>query len=413
MLELAVKANLPVIGATTTDPVNLGAVLHAATGKVANVFDCSARDLSLPLGTRLQPGTLYYAYDPPQTVNWLLVYQAFVTKKSTLVVVNPKQMHCVMFDVGAIRVPKKMVRDFVKKYASDDKFEDVYRALSGLSYKDVIEVSKLAMTAHGEYTPRAIRAIRQAHYGAVRGLQQVSTDYLHYEPQMDLMKWVATHGSLLKLDAPELLTPRGLLFCGPPGTGKTMGAKYIAKTLDLPLYMLEIGSVMSKWHGESDENLRTALNQAELNEPCILLIDEVEKLFKGTDDSGISTRLLAYLLWWLQEHKTKVFTIMTTNDQASIPPELVRPGRLDRIIEFFRLDHLQAAKFIAVLVAKLGKAVGVTGIDAKEILVGLYPDASYPTSQKYWHSHATIFEAVLEKVRESFINQSQDEESVS
>ena len=78
----------------------------------------------------------------------------------------------------------------------------------------------------------------------------------------------------------------------------------------------------------------------------MLLLDEVDKIFKATtDDSGVSQRILSSLLWWLQEHNSKILTVLTTNDMNSLPKELYRPGRLDKIFTFLPLDFEVAIGF--------------------------------------------------------------------
>ena len=92
---------------------------------------------------------------------------------------------------------------------------------------------------------------------------------------------------------------------------------------------------------------------------CVLLLDEVEKIFSGNDDQGVTQRILSQLLWWLSEHRSKVLTVMTTNHLDNIPPELYRPGRIDRVVEIKRLT-LTEAKLFASKVFKSVLAVDAT-----------------------------------------------------
>lgn len=128
-------------------------------------------------------------------------------------------------------------------------------------------------------------------------------------------------------------------------TGKTLGAKYIANQLEVPLFRLDLGGMLGKYVGESEGNLNFALSQIDQAEPAVLLIDEVEKLFTGDNDSGVTTRLLSTLLWWLQEHDSRVLTLFTTNEITKLPDELYRPGRVDRIISFTGLAEKEGKLF--------------------------------------------------------------------
>jgi hypothetical protein len=65
---------------------------------------------------------------------------------------------------------------------------------------------------------------------------------------------------------------------------------------------------------------------------CVVLLDEVEKVFVTDSDNGVAQRMMGQLLWWLSEHRSQVLTVMTTNDKAKIPPELFREGRVDQTL---------------------------------------------------------------------------------
>lgn len=129
--------------------------------------------------------------------------------------------------------------------------------------------------------------------------------------------------------------PKGVLIAGMPGCGKSLSAKAAAKLFDVPLLRLDMGRLLGKYQGESEGNMRKAIQLAEELSPCVLWIDELEKAFAGTggDDSGggVATRLLGSFLTWLQEKKSAAFVVATANDIERLPPELLRKGRLDEI----------------------------------------------------------------------------------
>jgi ATPases of the AAA+ class len=129
--------------------------------------------------------------------------------------------------------------------------------------------------------------------------------------------------------------PKGVLLAGMPGCGKSMSAKAASSLFNVPLFRLDIGSLMGKFVGESEANMKAALQVAEQASPCVLWIDELEKAFSGINGSGgsaeITTRLFGYFLTWMQEKPGAVFVIATANDITHIPPELLRRGRFDEI----------------------------------------------------------------------------------
>lgn len=351
MLDLALKSNLPVITVFTDDPVNVGAVLSV-------VADTKVTPYMPKLRSMAEGAIQYSLYE--DGFDWKKAYQTFTRVKGSLVVVNPTERYAGAFDAGVLVTPPEMIDKFIAKYGDKEHHAGLSAAMAGLSFEQVYQISKLAMAKHSEFTPRSVRDIRRSLFGNVRGLQMLSTEFFYYDPPHTITQWLEREGKFLTTYDVPMLTPRGLLFNGPPGTGKTMGAKYIARSLDLPLYHLDVAGLLEKYVGESESNLRIALKQAENSAPCVMLIDEVEKLFSGTsDDSGVTSRMLSSILWWLQEHKSKVFTIMTTNKETAIPPELYRPGRIDSEIKFTNLDYTGALAFERELAERMAASLGL------------------------------------------------------
>ncbi|MBB3048290.1 SpoVK/Ycf46/Vps4 family AAA+-type ATPase [Litorivivens lipolytica] len=127
-------------------------------------------------------------------------------------------------------------------------------------------------------------------------------------------------------------TPKGVMLLGVQGGGKSLAAKAIAGVWGLPLLRLDFAALYNKYIGETEKNLREALELAELMSPCVLWIDEIEKgLANGGSDDGTSRRIQGTLLTWLSERSKPVFVCCTSNDISGLPPELVRKGRLDEI----------------------------------------------------------------------------------
>ena len=145
-----------------------------------------------------------------------------------------------------------------------------------------------------------------------------------------------------------LRAPRGVLFVGVQGCGKSLAAKAIAGIWQQPLLKLDAGRLYDKYVGESEKNLRKTLDVAEAIAPSVLWIDEIEKAFAsgGDADGGLSRRMLGSFLTWLQERRAPVFVAATANDLSGVPPELLRKGRFD---EIFFVDLPSAAEREVVL----------------------------------------------------------------
>ena len=134
--------------------------------------------------------------------------------------------------------------------------------------------------------------------------------------------------------AMNIPAPKGIMLAGVPGCGKSLAAKFIARRWGRPLLKLDAGSLYDKYVGESERNLRRAIDVAESLAPIVLWIDEVEKgLSSGGDDAGGATarRMLGTLLTWMQEKREDIFVVATSNDLSVLPPELQRKGRFDEV----------------------------------------------------------------------------------
>ena len=116
---------------------------------------------------------------------------------------------------------------------------------------------------------------------------------------------------------------------------KSLTAKATANLFEVPLLRLDIGKLMGKYVGESEEKLRKAIKTAEAVSPRVLWIDELEKAFAGVGGNGggsdITTRLFGNFLTWLQEKESSVYVLATSNDVSKLPPEFLRKGRFDEL----------------------------------------------------------------------------------
>jgi SpoVK/Ycf46/Vps4 family AAA+-type ATPase len=129
--------------------------------------------------------------------------------------------------------------------------------------------------------------------------------------------------------------PKGILIVGMPGCGKSLTAKATASQFNVPLLRLDVGKLMGKYVGESENNMRRAIKTAEAVSPCVLWIDELEKAFSGlggnSGGSDVTTRLFGQFLTWLQEKESSVYVVATSNDISALPPEFLRKGRFDEL----------------------------------------------------------------------------------
>lgn len=126
---------------------------------------------------------------------------------------------------------------------------------------------------------------------------------------------------------------KGVLLLGVPGCGKSLTAKAAASGMQRPLVRLEMGKVFGKYVGESEDNMAACLKTLGGIAPCILWVDEIEKGLSGnkagSEGHETTRRVFQMLLTWMAEKKEDVMLFATANDIDSLPPELLRAGRID------------------------------------------------------------------------------------
>jgi AAA+ superfamily predicted ATPase len=129
-----------------------------------------------------------------------------------------------------------------------------------------------------------------------------------------------------------LPTPRGQLYVGQPGTGKSLCATATGGIFDIPLVRLEAGKIFGSLVGESERNWRAAFATAKAISPCVLWIDEVDGLFSGAEssgktDGGTTARVIKAILQDMQFNGEGIFFVFTANDIDGLPDPLI--DRLD------------------------------------------------------------------------------------
>lgn len=223
---------------------------------------------------------------------------------------------------------------------SPDQFMKVVEAALGLTAEEAENVFAKSLVQSGQFDLKTILSEKEQ---IIR--KSGVLEYYHANENMkevggldELKKWLLKRGKAFTPKAREfgLPEPRGILLLGIPGCGKSLTAKAISSMWQLPLLKLDVGKVFSSFVGSSEENVRRAIQTAESIAPSILWLDEIEKGFSGMGssgqtDGGTTARVFGTFLTWLQEKKTPVFVVATSNNVSQLPPELLRKGRFDEI----------------------------------------------------------------------------------
>lgn len=266
----------------------------------------------------------------------------------------------------------KMVREEAFAYSRDnggrrvevdaEAARAVVRNLRGLDLENARRILRQAIYDDGAIGLHDVPKIMRAKFNLLNkdGLLQFEADTTQFSDVAGLgrlKRWIEQRrGAFLGLkSAAGLDNPKGLLLLGVQGCGKSLAAKAIAGGFGVPLVRLDFGSLYNKYHGETERNLREALERAAKLAPCVLWIDEIEKGLASSDsDDGVSRRVLGYLLTWMEERRDAVFLTATANQIRELPAELLRKGRFDETFfvdlpdastreQIFRI-HLQRRK---------------------------------------------------------------------
>ncbi len=209
--------------------------------------------------------------------------------------------------------------------------------LAGLPLHDVERLTRQIVFNDGALTEDDLKPLLAAKYqllnrGGTLSFEPDTARFADVGGLRNLRRWILQRKPAFDGSAPGLDPPKGVLLLGVQGCGKSLAARAAAGVLGVPLVRLDFGALYSKWHGESEKNLRESLTSAQLLAPCVLWLDEIEKaLSAGDGDSGTSRRVLGAFLTWLAEQRARVFIVATANDITALPPELVRKGRFDEI----------------------------------------------------------------------------------
>ena len=148
--------------------------------------------------------------------------------------------------------------------------------------------------------------------------------------------------------------PRGVIILGVQGCGKSMCAQAIAGEWKLPLVKFDSAAIFDKYIGETEKRIKKVFQVAEELSPCVLWIDELEKVFAGSGpdsasaDAGVSSRLLGAFLSWMQERRAAVFVVATCNNVSALPPELIRKGRFDELFFVDLPNHAERKQIFAL-----------------------------------------------------------------
>jgi AAA+ superfamily predicted ATPase len=187
----------------------------------------------------------------------------------------------------------------------------------------------------------------------------------------NLKRWLGQRRGAWEDKAREfgLEAPKGVIVLGVQGCGKSMCARAIAGEWRLPLVKFDTAAVYDKYVGETEKRIQKVFQVAEGLAPCVLWIDELEKVFAGSGpdsasaDAGVSSRLLASFLSWMQDRRAPVFVAATCNNVSVLPPELIRKGRFDELFFVDLPNQAERKQILAIQLSKRKRNPAEFGLD--------------------------------------------------
>ena len=279
---------------------------------------------------------------------------------------------------------KKVITDFQEEnavgYVDEDIIENMAVAFKGLSTLEIGTILNLTYSKTGKLSEDALELIMEQKQQMIQkaGILEmvpVKETLNDIGGLYNLKEWIRNKARVLKdmKRAKEFGVdlPKGVLLAGMPGCGKSLNAKATAKVFGVPLLKLDMGRLMGKYVGESEENMRQAIALAEAISPCVLWVDELEKAFAGIGGSGggaeVTTRLFGHFLTWMQEKESSVFVVATANDITKLPSELMRKGRFDEVF-YVKLPSDDERKKIFEIHIKKRRAMDLDNIDISKLV---------------------------------------------
>ena len=364
------------------------------------------------------------------------------------ITVIPKELEKYILILEMDILTQNEIKEFIKSFISEQEMppindallEQMSMAFKGLTEFEIENILALAYSTNGEFGSRDLSLIFDQKQQMI--MKSGILEMIPIKERIDdigglenLKKWLIRKSKVLKSinNALEFGVdmPKGVLIAGVPGCGKSLSAKATACLFEVPLLRLDMGRLMGKYVGESEANMRKAIQIAEAISPCVLWVDELEKAFAGISGGGseVTTRLFGTFLTWMQEKSSPAFVLATANDITKLPPELLRKGRFDEIFFVGLPNNSEREKIFKVHINKrrkqdlpniniselVGLTKGYSGADiegvVKDGIEAAYSDGKDALTTDYiikaikeTHSLSEIMREPLEKMTKEYEN---------
>jgi SpoVK/Ycf46/Vps4 family AAA+-type ATPase len=267
-----------------------------------------------------------------------------------------------IIDETLVRVSKTHT---LQRKLDSQGLDEVAENLRGLTEEEADRAISQALVTRYALSPELITDVLAAKKALLKRSEMV--EFVDTSDNMgtvggleNLKRWLGQRRGAWESGAREfgLEPPHGVIILGVQGCGKSLCARAVAGEWNLPLVKFDTSAVYDKYIGETEKRIRKVFQVAEGLAPCVLWIDELEKVFAGSGpdsasaDAGVSSRLLASFLSWMQDRKAPVFVAATCNNVTVLPPELIRKGRFDELFFVDLPNQSERKQIFSIQLAK-------------------------------------------------------------
>jgi len=240
----------------------------------------------------------------------------------------------------------------------DEALQEIAHSLCGLTLNDATHVMHQIDHCEKITTAAVAKLINECKRRLVASGGMTCLEYSPVDFDIDqvgglgrLKEWINARKKLFthKAELNGMPMPRGILIMGISGCGKSMCAKVVAKTWNVPLFRLDMNLIFSQMHGSPEAAFHKVTQTVESAAPAVLWIDEIENGLGLLEGGNINqSHVFSAFLTWMQEKPPLVFVAATANQIESLPAELIRKGRFDQVFFCDLPDDEERAEILKI-----------------------------------------------------------------